>query len=501
MPAPAPLHPPRPTAPQPSPPSPHTQTPPPPPHPIPPAGPLETGRGDVGEPLTTAAAAAPPLPSEHPSLHTHPPNPPLQPPTPPPPPQVRQFFTAPTLIRSLMQFGDSWVTAHDRSSLRLLGTAGEPINPHAWRWYHDVRAHAGGGGVGGGGYAGASGLGCKLRSLPNAPAAADRRRRRAPVPPGRGRGPLPHRRQLVADRDGRPHDHAPALRVGPQARQRDGAGPRGTATSRHCGGRAGRGPAQSPSPHNLSTPRATSPHPSPPPPPHRPTPTPQLPFFGIDPVLLDAHGQEMKGAGEVGAARGRAAAGSCSRPPRPVQTACTLLAVQPNTPPSAPHPPPPPSPHPQPQQGVLAIRRPWPAIMRTVYGDHERFEQTYFAAFKVGGGDGGGLAGWLGGLAGSWGQRRAGPRAAPRAALAPDPLHRRVQFSSLRVAPRLPLPWPPPDTCPSHLSTPPPLPPPPGPVLHGRRLPAGRGWLLLDHGARGRRHQRVRPQVGLCRGV
>jgi acyl-coenzyme A synthetase/AMP-(fatty) acid ligase len=37
-----------------------------------------------------------------------------------------------------MQYGDHWVTGHDRSSLRLLGTAGEPINPSAWAWYHDV---------------------------------------------------------------------------------------------------------------------------------------------------------------------------------------------------------------------------------------------------------------------------------------------------------------------------------------------------------------------------
>jgi acetyl-CoA synthetase len=37
-----------------------------------------------------------------------------------------------------MQHGDEWVTKHDRSSLRVLGTAGEPINPHAWLWYRDV---------------------------------------------------------------------------------------------------------------------------------------------------------------------------------------------------------------------------------------------------------------------------------------------------------------------------------------------------------------------------
>ncbi|KAL4419772.1 hypothetical protein ABPG75_006870 [Micractinium tetrahymenae] len=51
---------------------------------------------------------------------------------------VKQFYTAPTLIRSLMRFGDNWVRKTDRSSLRVLGSVGEPINPEAWRWYHDV---------------------------------------------------------------------------------------------------------------------------------------------------------------------------------------------------------------------------------------------------------------------------------------------------------------------------------------------------------------------------
>ena len=52
--------------------------------------------------------------------------------------KVNIFYTAPTAIRALMREGDSWVTKHDRSSLRLLGTVGEPINPEAWRWYYDV---------------------------------------------------------------------------------------------------------------------------------------------------------------------------------------------------------------------------------------------------------------------------------------------------------------------------------------------------------------------------
>src|SRR5690606_28175651 len=48
------------------------------------------------------------------------------------------FYTAPTAIRGLMRFGDSWPQKHDLSSLRLLGTVGEPINPEAWKWYHRV---------------------------------------------------------------------------------------------------------------------------------------------------------------------------------------------------------------------------------------------------------------------------------------------------------------------------------------------------------------------------
>ena len=52
--------------------------------------------------------------------------------------KVTIFYTAPTLIRALMRFGDKWVTKHNLSSLRLLGSVGEPINPEAWRWYHRV---------------------------------------------------------------------------------------------------------------------------------------------------------------------------------------------------------------------------------------------------------------------------------------------------------------------------------------------------------------------------
>ena len=50
--------------------------------------------------------------------------------------QVNIFYTAPTALRQLMSQGDEFVTQTDRSTLRLLGTVGEPINPEAWEWYH-----------------------------------------------------------------------------------------------------------------------------------------------------------------------------------------------------------------------------------------------------------------------------------------------------------------------------------------------------------------------------
>ncbi len=52
--------------------------------------------------------------------------------------QVEIFYTAPTALRALMREGDGPVKATSRSSLRLLGSVGEPINPEAWRWYHEV---------------------------------------------------------------------------------------------------------------------------------------------------------------------------------------------------------------------------------------------------------------------------------------------------------------------------------------------------------------------------
>lgn len=50
--------------------------------------------------------------------------------------KVTTFYTAPTVIRSLMNKGTEWIDKHDLSSLRLLGSVGEPINPEAWEWYY-----------------------------------------------------------------------------------------------------------------------------------------------------------------------------------------------------------------------------------------------------------------------------------------------------------------------------------------------------------------------------
>jgi acetyl-CoA synthetase len=51
---------------------------------------------------------------------------------------ITVFYTAPTAIRGLMRFGEAWPNKHDLSSLRLLGSVGEPINPEAWKWYYRV---------------------------------------------------------------------------------------------------------------------------------------------------------------------------------------------------------------------------------------------------------------------------------------------------------------------------------------------------------------------------
>ncbi|XP_074563790.1 acetyl-coenzyme A synthetase, chloroplastic/glyoxysomal-like [Curcuma longa] len=52
--------------------------------------------------------------------------------------KVTIFYTAPTLVRSLMREGDEYVTRHDRKSIRVLASVGEPINPSAWRWFYNV---------------------------------------------------------------------------------------------------------------------------------------------------------------------------------------------------------------------------------------------------------------------------------------------------------------------------------------------------------------------------
>jgi acetyl-CoA synthetase len=52
--------------------------------------------------------------------------------------QVNIFYTAPTALRSIMREGDEWPNKHDMSSLKVLGSVGEPINPEAWMWYYEV---------------------------------------------------------------------------------------------------------------------------------------------------------------------------------------------------------------------------------------------------------------------------------------------------------------------------------------------------------------------------
>jgi acetyl-CoA synthetase len=145
---------------------------------------------------------------------------------------VNQFYTAPTAIRALMGQGNEFVTKCDLSSLKLLGTVGEPINPEAWNWYNDV--------VGGG---------------------------RCPI----------------VD----------------------------TWWQTETGG-------------HLLTPLPGA---------HATKPGAAMkPFFGVHPVVLDPQsGEEI---------------------------------------------------HASPTEGVLAIKDSWPGQMRTVWGDHERFEKTYFSDYK-----------------------------------------------------------------------------------------------------------------------
>ncbi len=146
--------------------------------------------------------------------------------------KVNQFYTAPTAIRALMAYGNDPVTTCDLSSLKLLGTVGEPINPEAWNWYNDVV----------------------------------------------GKGKLP-----IVD----------------------------TWWQTETGG------------HMLTPlPGATATKPG----------SATLPFFGVKPVVLDPQSGEENVDVET--------------------------------------------------EGVLAIADSWPGQMRTIYGDHERFEKTYFSDYK-----------------------------------------------------------------------------------------------------------------------
>ncbi len=143
--------------------------------------------------------------------------------------QVAIFYTAPTAIRALMRSGDDPVKKTSRSSLRLLGTVGEPINPEAWEWYYHVV--------------------------------------------GDGRCP-------IVD----------------------------TWWQTETGG------------HMITPlPGATPLKPG----------SASMPFFGVEPVLMDEEGNELEGA----------------------------------------------------TSGNLAIKHPWPGMMRTLYGDHARFADTYFSMY------------------------------------------------------------------------------------------------------------------------
>uniref|UniRef100_A0A8C5H0F4 Acetyl-coenzyme A synthetase, cytoplasmic n=1 Tax=Gouania willdenowi TaxID=441366 RepID=A0A8C5H0F4_GOUWI len=143
--------------------------------------------------------------------------------------KVTKFYTAPTAIRLLMKYGREPVQKYDLSSLRILGSVGEPINPEAWHWYHEVV--------------------------------------------GRGKCPIV---DTFWQTETGGHVLAPL-------------------------------PAATPLKPGSAT----------------------FPFFGIEPAILNEHGEELQGEAE----------------------------------------------------GYLVFRRPWPGIMRTVYKNHERFQNTYFKKF------------------------------------------------------------------------------------------------------------------------
>jgi acetyl-CoA synthetase len=139
-------------------------------------------------------------------------------------------YTAPTAIRALAKEGDDYVRKHDRSSIRVLGTVGEPINPDAWLWYHNVV--------------------------------------------GEGRCPIV---------DTWWQTETGGILISPL-------------------------PGATPTKPGSAT----------------------KPLFGVQPVLVDENGKEIHGNGV---------------------------------------------------SGRLCLRFPWPGMMRTVYGDHERFKQTYFSTY------------------------------------------------------------------------------------------------------------------------
>ena len=135
------------------------------------------------------------------------------------------LYIAPTAIRALMSHGEAPVRAHDISSLRILGSVGEPINPEAWRWYHTVvgRGKCVGEGVCVVGHVrdwrgisaswlmGAAGTYRHSEGL---------RREWCPQPPPPIRAQAAHRRHVVADRDGRRHADVAARRHTSEARRR-----------------------------------------------------------------------------------------------------------------------------------------------------------------------------------------------------------------------------------------------------------------------------------------
>jgi len=143
--------------------------------------------------------------------------------------QVSKLYTAPTAVRALMAFSDELVKKHDRSSLKVIGTVGEPINPTAWKWLYNV---------------------------------------------------VGEKRCAVID----------------------------TYWQTETGG------------HVISAlPAATPTKPG----------SATLPYVGVEPAIVDADGRVLEGPGE----------------------------------------------------GNLCFNRPWPGIMRTVFGDHKRYVSTYFSSF------------------------------------------------------------------------------------------------------------------------